>query len=277
MKRLFFILVTALSLASCRQWVLEDRSDCPSFLFFDITNHDRFERWNDVFLSVYRHPSNRLISEAMSTVSAIQDKEFYFTVREADAVSGYGLLGYESLKKDNETWSIPLGADCSPLFRFSYAENTQEESFIIPVEFTKEHSHITVQFVGYQNYITSGGVFPFSIVVRSNTCGLNALTGVPTRGAFEYTPQETSEARYEFNLPRQGDNQLILELFGKEGFPTGQGHLRTFNLYNILLEKGGLTWTEKNLPDVSITIDYEETTITVDVSPWEGSALNYEY
>ena len=38
-----------------------------------------------------------------------------------------------------------------------------------------------------------------------------------------------------------------------------------------------MTWTEKNLPDVDIVIDYQEHTVNVSVSPWSQETINYEY
>lgn len=281
MKRLFVILAAALSLASCRNLILENRIDCPSFLYFDITNSERFQDWDDVYLNVYAHPKSGLINEGNTTVSVIQtddrDKKFYFIVRSTEAVKGYGLLGYESLTREGSIWTTPLGNEYTPLFRFSYIENVQEESFTVPVEFVKDYCHVRVQFVGYETFVAAMGRFPFDVVIRSNTSGIDGLTGIPVRAPFEFRPEEKKIGFFEFNLPRQGDDNLRLELYGREGLAEQVGHSATFNLYEDLLKQGGLTWTEKNLPDVDIVIDYQQHSVNINVCPWSYDDITYEY
>lgn len=281
MKRLFAILVAALGIVSCRSLVLEDRTDCPSFLYFDILNSGRFESWDGLYVNVYSHPAGALIDEAETSVSAIQtenmEEKFYFIVRGTGAVKGYGLLGQEGLVQEGTTWITPLGSEYSPLFRFSYVENVQEESFTVPVEFVKDYCHVKVQFVGYETFAAAMGRFPFDILVRSNTSGINALTGIPVRSSFEFRPEEKKVGFFEFNLPRLGDQNLSLELYGREGLAERTGHTATFDLYTDLLNQGGITWTEKNLPDVDIIIDYQEHSVNINVSPWSFDNISYEY
>lgn len=264
------------SLVSCRDIILENRTECPSFLFFDITNADRFYAEDEVYTTVYSHPKGSFMEDRTTNVKKIQDKEVYFVVKGTPAITGYGLIGYPNLIKDGSEWTIPLGQSYDPLFRYSYTEEVQNESFIVPVEFFKEHVNVTLQFVGIETFVTAGGRFPFDIVVKGNTCGIDALTGVPIRGRFEYRPKETTIGRFEFTLPRQADRDLELEFYGREAIYEREGYLETYDLYNILLELGGITWTEKNLPDVYIEIDYQQTEVTVAVDPWTETGLEYE-
>lgn len=281
MKRLLYILTAALSIVSCRSLVLEDRTNCPSFLYFDIVNSERFETYDNVYLNVYSHPKGLLIDEDHSAVSKIQtenlDEKFYFVVRGTEAVKGYGLIGNETLTQSGSEWTVPLGWDYAPLFRFSYIENVQEESFTVPVEFVKDYCHVKVQFIGYETFLSAMGRFPFDILIRCNTAGIDGLTGVPVRAQFEFRPEEKSIGFFEFNLPRQGDKNLVMELYGREGIADRTGHTATFDLYSDLLNQGGITWTEKNLPDVDIVIDYQEHSVNVSVSPWSQENMNYEY
>lgn len=276
MKRLFLILIAATAaLTSCREIILEDRTQCPSFLFFDITNSDKFLSLDDVFTNVYSHPKTALMEERESTVKSIQDKDLYFVVKGTSSVKGYGLLGYDGLIQNGSEWTIPVGQEYVSLFRYQYQEAIQEESFIVPVEFVKDYCHVSLQFVGMETFSLASGRFPFDIVVKGNTSGINALTGVPVRGAFEFRPEEKTIGSFEFTLPRQADRNLLLELYGREGLHQHPGFVDSFDLYDILLQKGGVTWTEKNLPDVELQIDYQQMTVTVNITAWESSSLEY--
>ena len=281
MKKFFIILSAAFGIVSCRSLVLENRVDCPSFLYFDIENSERFEDWDSLYVNVYAHPNGSLIDEAKTIISTVQtedrSKKFYFVVKGTEAVKGYGLLGQDGLIQDGTSWVTPLGSEYAPLFRFSYIENVQEESFTVPVEFVKDYCHVKVQFVGYETFTAAMGRFPFDILIRSNTSGIDALTGIPMRSPFEFRPEEKKVGFFEFNLPRLGDQNLTMELYGREGLAERTGHTATFDLYADLLNQGGLTWTEKNLPDVDIIIDYQEHTVNINVCAWSHDDISYEY
>ena len=269
------LLLSAGLIVSCRSIVLENRIMCPSFLFFDVEECDLFPQYSTVFTTVYAHPEGRLLDEAGTSVKYIDEGLFFFTVRGTAAVKGYGLMGQEGLLRDGSVWTVPLGRDYVPLFRFGYMAAVEEESFTVPVEFTKEYSHVTVQYLGADTFDQAGGRFPFYITVRGNTSGIDALAGVPQRGPFEVTPEETGIGHFEFTLPRQADHDLVLEMYAREGLYQYRDFQTSYNLYDLLLDKGGITWTEKNLPDLYIEIDFEETTVNVGVYPWGEQELQY--
>lgn len=277
MKKIVLITLAALSLISCRSLVLEDRTACPSFVFFNIVNGDIFNGYDRVFTTIYSDPKGVLIDEGTPSVDEIQDLKFHFEVRSTPSVKGYGLIGNGNLNHDGSKWMSPLGQDYAPLFRFQYCEPVQEESFIIPVEFVKDYCHVTVQFVGYESFHTPNGEFPFYIIVRGNTNGIDALNGEPLRGPYEYSPEEMKETgHFEFNIPRLADEFLSLELYGKEGVFDETGHLRTFDLNEEIRNSGGIDWKQKNLPDIEIVINFVRWEVSMSIDPWEESVLNYE-
>jgi hypothetical protein len=278
MKRLLLLLAAAVCLLSCRRLVLEDRADCPSFLFFDVTNAGLFNPYDRVYATASRHPAGELIAGATATLSDITGRVFFFEVRHAEAVRGYGVLGAERcIMQNGSEWIVPVGNQYDTLFRFSYVAAVEPDSFTVPVELVKEYAKVTVQFVGVETFSAAGGRFPFDVTVVSGTCGVDALTGVPVRGPFEYRPVETSIGRFEFLLPRQADRNLCLELYGREGLSDRTGHLNTFDLFSILEEDGAMDWQARNLSDVYIEIDYQEALVNVSVSPWVTEDLDYEF
>lgn len=277
MKRLSVLLALALSVASCRSVVLEDRLECPSFLFFEIANPEHFQLYDKVYTTVCSHPAGGLISSESPSLGSIVGKAFYVEIRSTEAVKGYGILGGgKNIEYRGDQWLIPIGCQSDSIYRFSYVANVEPDSFTVPVEFIKEHTKVSLQFVGMESYLERDGRFPFEIVVRSNTCGIDAQTGLPVRGAFEFRPQETTLGHFDFTLPRQADNFLILELYGREHIYDQEGFIGSYNLHDILLTLGGITWREKSLPDVSMELDFQETKVQVEVDSWEKEELGFE-
>ena len=278
MKKLLVILAVAAAFTSCREIILEDRSECPSFLFFDIRNPEYFNGFESVHVGLFDYPEEQLMAADTTSVDEIQQRNFYFDIRNTPAVEGYGLMGYgRCISGRGASWTTPLGAQYDSLFRFYYRVPVARESFVVPVEFTKEHTKVTVRFTGVESFEQASGVFPFSILVRGNTCGIDALTGLPLRGPFEYRPPEEGIGLFKFILPRQADHDLKLEIYSKPGVYKPEGQIDTFDLWAILREKAGITWEEKNLPDVYIQIDYREMQIQVQVSPWGSENISYEF
>ena len=277
MKRACIIGMVALGVVSCRSIILEDRLECPSFLFFEVSNPEHFQPYDKVYTTVCGYPSGGLIRADSPSLGSIQGKDFYVEVRRTQAVKGYGVLGGgQNVENPADQWLIPIGCQSDSLYRFSYLATVQPDSFTVPVEFFKEHAKVSLQFVDMETYLGQDGRFPFDIVVRSNTCGIDAQTGIPLRGAFEYRPPETTLGHFDFILPRQGDNCLVLELYGREHIYQREGFIASYNLRNILRDLGGITWQEKNLPDIRLELDFKETTVQVQVDNWEKEELNFE-
>lgn len=277
MKRLLVLLAASACLFSCRRLVFEDRTECPSYVFFDITNAEAFNPYDRVYTTIYRHPSGELMGSATPSLADVQGRVFFFEIRKAEAVKGYGVLGTEQcIMQNGSEWVVPIGCQYDSLFRFSYVATVEPESFVVPVEMVKEYSRVTLQFVGTETFTGAGGRFPFEVTVTGGTSGVDALTGVPVRGPFEYRPQETSIGRFEFRLPRQADQDLRLELYGKDGIYERTGHISSFDLYALLEEKG-MNWQDRNLPDIYVEFNYQETLVNVVISPWVTEDLDYVF
>lgn len=257
------LLLSALSLASCRGWVLEDRTGCPRLLYFDIENAGSFEAGTQVQVHAFAHSDGKPIREAATTVLDIQRRDFGVEIRTGQPVEGYAVVGGETLVQSGDGLRLPAGNSYAPLFRFSYLTSVPEEYGVLPVELLKEYAGVRLQFVGENG--------PHAVTVRANTCGLRPDTGEPLQGPFECRPVIDDEGFYRFNLPRLLDNRLSLEITGQSGLP------EMLDLFKILKEDGGITWKERSLPDVGLVIDSIERTVVVQVSPWEWQDLNFEY
>ena len=279
MKRILSLLGVALALVSCRHSVLEDRTACPSLLYFDIFNAGAFGTVDRVHVNACRYPDRLILGSDTTTIRALEGRSFSLGIREADAVSGAGVLGFRRCRlEDGVRWTIPPGSGFDPLFRFSFLSIVEPEEFTVPVEFVKEHSCVTLQFLNAGDWSPEGqAAFPFDIVIRANTCGIDALTGVPVTGAFACTAEETEAGVFRLILPRQADDQLLLELYGKPGLYPVEGLAHSYNLGGIMREMGGITWQEKNLPDILIGINFKTTDFRVEVIPWEQENIDYEY
>ncbi len=268
----------AISACSCRSLIFEDRSVCPAFLFFDITNGELFDPAEPFYVAAFEYPSENRMNADTTTVKETQDKTFYLEVKRTESLYGYGVIGFEGTRLDAMTrWVVDEGQMYSPLYRCEYRSNAFGESFTIPVEMTKEHTKVKVKFKDFDRFPGTGGIFPFRAVVHSNTCGLDAQTGEPIKGAFKYEPKESPGGTFQFIVPRQYDRSLTFDIYGKEGLHETTDLVASFDLWSLFRENEDFSWDAKNLLDMEVEIHYVASEFTISVRPWSGEDVGWEY
>ena len=106
-----------------------------------------------------------------------------------------------------------------------------------------------------------GAGFPFDMTLVGNVCGYCA-DGAPMPGRFNCSPEMVGKSSYIVNLPRQRDASLMLEV------NDGTQVLKTFALGEYV-KACGYDWTEEELKDVTVGIDYARTQIRIAVQGWD--------
>lgn len=270
-KRVFILGLAALALASCRGMILEERTECPTYLFFHIENGDRFDDNAKVDVTAFDAFTSKKMSADTTSIGPIQRRVFALPVKKSHSVYGYGITGHDNacLRGDSE-WVVAEGEDGAPLCHFSYRTVVDDgESTDVPVEMLKDYSNIEVRFLEYDAFTSAGGIFPFYLRFRGNTTGLNALTGIPTKGVFDFTPEEETAGLFRFTAPRQVDHALVMELWAKPGLYDDEGLICTFNLWDVLREREDFSWDMPSLPDFKIELSYREAAFRIQVMGWD--------
>lgn len=266
MKKLLLILCATLPLVSCRSLVLEDRAGCPSYLFFDVKEENDPNIVTQVHVTAFRQDDSSFMAQDTTTLRAMKDRTFYLPIHKTEGVEGYGVLGFKDLHQSGlMQWTVQEGQDGVPLYRFHYNASALEEEVLIPVTLEKDHSRVEVHFLNFDGFADSGGTFPFKISIRGNTCGIDALSGVPVRGAFRYSPPEEHAGVFSFVAPRQGDHSLTMEVYRENDGEL----LDEFRLWDFFREKVKFSWEQPILPDFKLFIDYSESAFHISVQEWE--------
>ncbi len=266
-------------LLSCQNLVLENRINCPSMLLFDIENADAFDGVNQVHVAAYSQSEQAFLTADTTAVTNIQDQSFYLKVKKMDAVMGYGIMGYEGARNQgNFEWVVNEGDNYVPLYRFAYSKvPAREESVLIPVEFVKDFTRVTVHFTHFDKFENARGRLPFRLSITGHTIGIDASSGIPVKGDFRYEPEEESSGTFRFIVPRQADHSLTMELYGIPELGQEEGLADSFNLWTLFREQADFSWEAKNLADVFIEFDYTEAKFRISVADWEkGDNLVFE-
>ena len=271
MKRLITLLGAGCLLLSCHNLVLENREVCPSLLLFDIENAEAFDGVNHVHIAAYSQEEKQFLTADTTMVTDIQDQSFYMKVRKSDAVMGYGVMGYEGARKEGDfCWVVDKGEDYVPLFRFAYDKiPAREESVLIPVEFVKDFTRVTLRFTNYDIFENAYGRLPFHLRSSGNTVGIDVTTGIPVKGEFLFEPEEEAEGVFHFTVPRQADHSLTMELYGIPELGQEEGLIDSFNLWTLFRQQEDFSWEAKNLSDIYLEFDYTQVKFRITVDAWE--------
>ena len=275
-KRLFsyrFLVlgILALSAASCRDLVFEDRTDCPSFVFFDVREKQTLPSDEPVCVRIMDGISGLLLNTDTVSVSKMDRRSYYLPVKKTPEAHVYGAAGFGKSRADGTVWTVPLGSDADSLYLFRTVVDASGEEVTAPVVMTKEHSKVSVRYI-----IEPGREFPYNVVVSGNTSGIDIFTGEPVEGEFRFSPDETEPGLFRFIAPRQADLTLTLEMWAKEGVSAETGHVDDLVLWSMLSEIEGFDWTMENLPDINIELDYVRSFMTITVGDWVvGSVMDF--
>ena len=151
---------------------------------------------------------------------------------------------------------IPLGQDCPRVYMHDSDVRTEGETYDETVTLRKNHCVMTL--------VTEGeGRIPSDLRIRGNVAGYDE-TGRPVNGDFEFLLDDGGTDReYVAVLPRQVDASLVLEV------DDGKGNRKSFALGQYIISSG-YDWSEPDLEDVTVTLDYALTEVRLVINGWES-------
>ena len=263
-KGISFILAQVLlftQACSCRGLVYEDRSGCDRYVFIDVTNADVVDGDCGVGVLCSSGDSKGSSVTYYTSVSKLQSKEFYLSVDANEPVEIYGVVNYGGCEYDSfSCWYTLNGSEFPELYRFSGHYDVTDDTNTVPVVLCKEFSRVTVSLVDF-----GAGACPFEIIVRSNSRGIDAKTGVPVYGQYRLYPDELEPGRFCFRIPRQLDESLVLRLRLKEGMTYRGSFKEEIAMATYLRVLSNINWDEKNVPDIDFEINCNDWTYRVTV------------
>lgn len=236
----------ALLVISCS--VKEDRDACPCRLRLDMS---------DVDTSVVKHaelvvtaPDGFLFREIL----AAEDLEDGYVVEVPRGSVSVGVYdGAFGSVNDNGWLAIDYGNECPHVYMYSSVIEARGEAMVEDVQMTKNHCIMTI-------HVQTEKAFPFRLEAKGMVDGYMP-GGKPSVGEFMYAMYVDEDGKCQLALPRQADNSLILEVHDDSGI------LRSFALGEYVAASG-YDWGEKDLQDLTVSLDYALTQVVITVKDW---------
>ena len=263
MKYLIPIAAATLLAVSCHRLVFEDRSKCPSFVFFRVEDANGVPVNEELRLEIRETSGMEMLASDNVSMNRMEESDYFLQVRKCPEISATGTAGIRAAVCAGRMCTVAPGTQWDPVYRFAWTSSAMGGETFVPVRMKKEHSSICVRFRSDE------GIFPYTVAAKGNTCGMDLVSGSPLTGPFNCSPAEEEPGVFRFTVPRQADHGLALELTAKPGLSIEYGPVDEIVLWRALELIDGFSWELENLPDIDIDIDYVRSQMTVVVNDWE--------
>lgn len=263
MKYLIPIAAAALMAVSCHRLVFEDRGKCPSFVFFRVEDANGVPVGEELRLEIRETSGMEMLASDNVPMDRMDERDYFLQVRKCPEISATGTAGIKAAVCAGRMCTVAPGTQWDPVYRFSYTGSAMGGETLVPVRMKKEYSRICVRFSSDE------GIFPYTVVAKGNTCGMDLVNGIPLPGPYSFRPEEEEPGVFRFTVPRQADYGLALELQAKPGVSIEYGPVDEIVLWRALELIDGFSWELENLPDIDIDIDYVRSQMTVIVNDWD--------
>ena len=233
-------------LAACS--VKEERDECPCWLQIDLSTCSHYT--DRVSLKGWTSGSSVFGVQILSEdFSSNHEEEVPRTL-----VSYCAISGLESSMNSGMSVVIPEGEQSDRLYAYRADVQAFGETAYDKVSLHKQYAAVAVKIDDNRN--------DYSVVVKSGWSGLDLTALKPIQGQFVFAPEKTEERVWYFRLPRQGDDSLVMEITGENGYTY------PYQLGEVI-RKAGYDWGAEDLDDIMLGVDYVSDKLTIEVIPWE--------
>ena len=176
-------------------------------------------------------------------------------------VGVFGVLTNASVSDD--ILSVPTGTEADPLWAHASVADCRREHARDTVRLHKQYCNLTVTSVNQD------GSEGFGFRVEAPVAGMDVYSLSPVFTTIYRTPLRRLEGnRYEVRLPRQGnDNGITRQISLTLVSPDGEA-LKDYPLGEYM-QKAGYDWSELDLADFEVDIDFVRQTVIVHVLDWD--------
>lgn len=244
--------------------VKEDRSECPVYV---TVLTDAFAREGHSEGTVSFDAGTLLHRERVGFLSAIGRGVTHPCPRGPLRASVLSGTEGSTLDESGALRVLPgMQADLLWAWRASFTANGDE--WVVEAEPHKQYCLVQFLFDGSP---TAPGDYPWRFRMKAGCNGTDIYTLEPLAGDYVCTVGPNAVGRWLGVLPRQRDNDMVLEVYTPWSDDPSRGEAEyTIDLGRAFAEKG-YDWTAEDLEDIAVTVGFSSVGLTISVADWEGS------
>lgn len=250
MKRMYLMAVAAA--LSCACSVKEERSECPCLLnlvFDEVIDSGRFD---EAVATVGPSPEV-LIGQELVEMEECRESGYEVSVPRRTMMTSVVCGCGEDLFN-----AVSVRAGTSGVMAFSGEVECRDDRVDVLVDLHKQYCCLTLVLEGYR----SADELPFEIRMSAPTDGIGLYDLKPCGGPFS----ATVSGYLTVNVPRQ-DPGAVITL----GLYDGDGNLIFESDISEKLRKVGYDWTDTDLADAVVVLDYARLECDIEILPWDDN------
>lgn len=249
------VLISVSAVVSCGR-IIEDRSDCPTWLTIDWS---RCVDYGDLVSdSLYFDEKVYYADDDINIQS--NPRKTYVVPR--GAMNFITWWGVEGCVMSDGAFTVPRGSEMSRLWLYGHPGMTVDgESQVEVVEPWKQYCLLTIKFVDWLGVVKDADA-----VVYSTSCGMRLADLSAVRGDFCAKASLIGEGQFSVRVPRQGFHDLVLVLRDASG-----NVVCRYDLSSII-DEVGYDWTEKSLKDINLFLSVAGSGTDIQIGDWDKGA-----
>ena len=253
-KRLAILLAALAALVSCS--VKEDRSRCPVLLYVpEGFNAHRLSGSCEFY--AYEDGCGRLSQCEYGDLASLRSGWGPLSVSKGETCVAF-VGGAVNMKLASDSLLvIPYGCQADAAVAARDHFETYAERWNVRDSLFRQYARMTVRMLSPQ----------YSVRVKGTWCGFALRSLRPIAGDFCYVPVNRGDGVFEANLPRQGDDSLLLEVWGSDSSGGSSRLLDTLPLGQYV-SLTGYDWTARDLGPVEVALDFVRSTVSITVNDW---------
>ena len=256
-------LVLLLSIsAACT--IKEERSACPCYLNL---NFDSMAKNPDYTQGLITVMNDKVLDQNRVRLEEYVGCGYEVAVPKG-SIGACMVTGHEDLWWHSDTLYAATNLQWGPVMLANSISDCNTDEKWVLMDFHKEYCRVNIILVG----VTDMENYPFDLRMRANCNGVRMRDRKAVEGLYKAfaTPQNTAVS--SLLLPRQADNELMLDVFKhKDDRTYAEGDLVTIVNVGKVLSQTGYDWTKSDLDDIYVTLDVVNFSLSVSVAPWENN------
>lgn len=266
----FSAVVLAFLLAGTACTVVESRRPCPCWATINLDHFRELRNYEDVLTGILT--SSRLIENETVSLTDYVSQPYEKELKERVPTTVSAACGHEAMTMRSDSLVSDRGAEVGRLWTASLTRDCSDDLEYFELEPHKDYATITFVILG----IVSADEFDYDMRVRANWNGVRLRDRKPVEGAYLAYPRPLEAGvMFEVRVPRQGDNEMVLDLL----VPRSDRDYTIDDRVEVIplgqrLRSQGFSWDKGDLDDAVVTIDMARLSVGVEVSEWGEENLD---
>lgn len=255
-------LAAAILLTGVSCTVKEDRSGCPSYV---TVNVDEFIRKGFSEGTVTVRTVRIAEQPALNLLEYLGDGYTTSVPRAPACVSVVSGLDRCAPREGGGLLAAPDGVPFDPVWAYSEEFIPEGDDYLVKALPHKQYCAVHFRLEDVEDPLA----YPFVFRLRAATRGMDILTLAPAGDGYVTTVRPNVLGEFTGILPRQADNNMLLDVVLPDSDPDGEGEVYyTVDLGKKFAQKG-YDWTKVDLDDIEVTVNFACADVEVRIIGWD--------